>query len=209
VLAAYQTLYMVFPQWSRSALTGDPVVEAARDVYFGLPKQFVTYCDTINADGDIASAIFRLNSVLFLSERVLRDTYTIANNQGVEVHLPLVDVDFVESMWSVPVSSRAGNRHSKPFQLELIRPYVHESFPMRKKRGFVLPFDVWMRTGALKAALAATLKDAALAKKIGLEPAAVSALHDNFVDQTLPIPWHSIWSLFVLMRWCEQLDLAI
>jgi asparagine synthase (glutamine-hydrolysing) len=206
--AAYQTLYMVFPKWSRGALIDDGLLLSMRD-YFGLPRDFVTHIDTTNSDGDVAASIFRLNTLLFLSERVLRDTYFMTGHHGIDVRAPMVDVDFVNALWSVPIASRAGTRDSKPFQLDIMRAYVGEGFPQRRKRGFMLPFDVWMRNGRLATQIADTLNDARLAASIGLKPAGVAELHRNFVKRRLPIPWHSLWTIFVLMRWCAHHRIAL
>jgi asparagine synthase (glutamine-hydrolysing) len=206
--AAYQTLYMVFPKWSRSALIEDDLARGAQD-YFGLPNEFVAHIDTINEDGDIAGSIFRLNTLLFLSERVLRDTYFMTGHHGIDVRVPMVDADFVDALWSVPITHRAGTRDGKPFQFDIMRSYVGDGFPQRRKRGFMLPFEVWMRRGHLATLLAETLHDARLATSIGLKAAGVAELHRNFVKRKLPIPWHSLWTIFVLMRWSAHHRLSI
>jgi asparagine synthase (glutamine-hydrolysing) len=201
--AAYQTLYMIFPKWARGALIDDDVLRGKQD-YFGLPREFVAHIDTVNSDGDVAGSIFRLNTLLFLSERVLRDTYFMTAHHGIDVRAPMVDVDFVTALWSVPIAARAGTRDSKPFQLDIMRSYVGEGFPQRRKRGFMLPFDLWMRSGRLATQIADTLNNARLASSVGLKPSGVAELHRNFVKRRLPIPWHSLWTIFVLMRWCAH-----
>jgi asparagine synthase (glutamine-hydrolysing) len=198
--AAYQTLYMVFPKWTRDALIAPELQDAQTD-YFGLPAEFVHHIDATNADGDVSGSIFRLNTLLFLSERVLRDTYFMTAHHAVDVRAPMIDVDFVNALWSVPISERAGTRDGKPFQLEIMRQYVGTDFPQRRKRGFMLPFDVWMRSGRLASRVAETLNDPAAARAIGLDAAAVASLHRSFINRKLPIPWHSLWSVFVLLRW--------
>jgi asparagine synthase (glutamine-hydrolysing) len=73
----------------------------------------------------------------------------------------------------------------------------------RPKSGFSLPFNRWIRRG-LKKAMDQILRDPQAAVTVGLDPAAVERLWQNFLDGAPGLYWSRIWSVYVLIRWCHR-----
>jgi asparagine synthase (glutamine-hydrolysing) len=73
----------------------------------------------------------------------------------------------------------------------------------RPKRGFLLPYDRWIREG-LQKTMDRTLRDPAAVRAAGLAPGPVAALWQAFLDRAPGLYWSRVWAIFVLVRWCER-----
>ena len=73
----------------------------------------------------------------------------------------------------------------------------------RPKKGFVLPYDRWLRKGLGKA-MDQTMRDPALVQPTGLNPEVVGRLWQGFLDGAPGIYWTRVWAVFVLIRWCHR-----
>jgi asparagine synthase (glutamine-hydrolysing) len=73
----------------------------------------------------------------------------------------------------------------------------------RPKRGFVLPFDRWIRRG-LKGVMDQTMRDPQAIAPVGLDPVSVERLWRAFLDGAPGMYWSRAWSVYVLIRWCHR-----
>mgnify|MGYP003946893683 CR=1 FL=1 len=73
----------------------------------------------------------------------------------------------------------------------------------RPKRGFVLPFNKWIRRN-LGSAMDETMRDAQLAARVGLQSNAVTRLWTAFQQNAPGMYWSRAWALYILMRWCAR-----
>jgi asparagine synthase (glutamine-hydrolysing) len=122
---------------------------------------------------------------------------------SIEQRLPLVDPILLETVNSLPDAERyqpvlrkAALRRTG---LRGLDPALFE----RPKRGFVLPFDRWIRQGLSKS-VDETLRDPEAVRAAGLEPAAVQRLWQAFRDGAPGLYWSRVWALYVLVRWCQR-----
>ena len=74
---------------------------------------------------------------------VKSDRGTMANSQ--EMRSPLMDKDLAEYMLSVPGKIKMKNGQSKYILKKLLSRHYPSAFVNRKKRGFGVPLDKWMR----------------------------------------------------------------
>jgi asparagine synthase (glutamine-hydrolysing) len=84
----------------------------------------------------------------YLQSQLLRDTDAVSMRHSLEVRTPLVDRDLLRAACRVPpLERRAGpaKRHLR----ESPRPPVPEALWRRRKQGFTLPFDHWLRSGSM------------------------------------------------------------
>ena len=72
----------------------------------------------------------------------------------------------------------------------------------REKAGFEMPFARWCREG-LRDAMAATFADDDALRRVGLQPEAVQRLWRSFLDDAPGIYWSRVWSLYILVHWCQ------
>jgi asparagine synthase (glutamine-hydrolysing) len=73
----------------------------------------------------------------------------------------------------------------------------------RPKSGFVLPFDRWIRT-KLGKVMDQLMRDPAAAAGVSLNSVAVSRLWDTFQSGGAGMYWSRVWSIYILMRWCQR-----
>jgi asparagine synthase (glutamine-hydrolysing) len=203
ILVGYQVSQMMLPGWVRRRLLAGGV-EAGRDVLFGLPSEYARFLEEELTGREPIEQVSAAAWRLFLAERCLRDIDTMSMAVSLEVRAPLVDQHFVESVFAVPGQDRCRGVPDKPFEWNLVRPIVGADYPYRAKRGFLLPFEVWMQDPSYQARVLETLSDRKLVGRAGLEPEGVGRLGAAFTRPGSDIPWSRVWSIFVLLRWCSR-----
>jgi asparagine synthase (glutamine-hydrolysing) len=131
---------------------------------------------------------------------LLRDADCMSMAHGLEVRVPFLDQTLVGFAVRLPIGPRqaAGKR----LLVEAARDLLPAAVLARRKRGFVLPIDRWLR-GPLRREVEATLR---------APPGAVAELVDR--DEMLGLwrrflagrgSWHGAWALYVLCRWVASL----
>ncbi len=88
----------------------------------------------------------------FLKVQLLRDIDAVSMRHSIEVRTPLVDVALLRALRRI----EPGTRTAGPAKLclrEAPRPPLPEPLWNRKKQGFTLPFERWLRSGQLEARL--------------------------------------------------------
>jgi asparagine synthase (glutamine-hydrolysing) len=204
VLAAYQASQLLFPAWVRERLLApDREAEAAPYAY-GLPPEMTALLEADLAAGPPPNALSLLALRLFLGERCLRDTDAMSMAVSLEVRSVFTDRSFVERALGVPAERRCQGAPHKPFLRGLFRDQLGADYPSRKKQGFRLPLEGWLRGGGISRTIGETLSNRALVADVGLEAGAVGELLAAYRRGTPRIPWSRIWALYVLARWCER-----
>jgi asparagine synthase (glutamine-hydrolysing) len=82
-----------------------------------------------------------------------------------------------------------------------MRGSIPEYVWRRRKMGFTLPFERWMR-GAFRPQIEETFNDRRQAEAAGLSTSALTDVWRSFLKGD--VRWSQPWSLFVLLRWCER-----
>lgn len=200
LLALYQYAYALFlPEYQRE-LVGPNLAGSLR---FGLSKQLYEQLEAETRGRSAVSAISIIEQRLFLGERLLRDNDGASMAASIEQRLPLVDQVLFEQVNRLPDSVRYDPIGRKAILRRIglggLDPQIFE----RKKTGFVLPFDRWIRRG-LRSAMDETLRDASAVRQAGLEPVAVERLWNAFLGGGSGIYWSRIWAVYVLVRWCHK-----
>ena len=80
---------------------------------------------------------------------LLRDTDVMSMANGLEVRVPYLDHKLVELMFSIPTQIKINHRKHKSLLLKSLNKKLPKQIANRKKMGFTLPFENWMR-GKLK-----------------------------------------------------------
>jgi asparagine synthase (glutamine-hydrolysing) len=197
-IALYQLAYALFLPDFQAELLGPAATGAVRD---GLPGETRARLELeIRGRSDL-QAISMLEQRLFLGERLLRDNDAASMAASIEQRLPLVDQTLLETVNGLPdparyqpVLRKAALRRAG---LRGLDPELFE----RPKRGFVLPFDRWIRQG-LSGSIDRTLRDPEAVRAAGLQPEAVGKLWRAFLDGAPGLYWSRVWALYVLVRWC-------
>ncbi len=147
-----------------------------------------------------------INRVSFLEARcymlntLLRDADVMSMAHGLELRVPLIDHDLAESVFSMPGDWKLSASTPKPVLIKAIQDLPPE-IVHRKKRGFTLPFEHWMRQE-----LRSEIEDGLRRLCDGpigliLDRQAVQQVWRDFCAGRTS--WSRPWSLYVLQRWCE------
>jgi asparagine synthase (glutamine-hydrolysing) len=198
LLALYQLAYALFLPDFQGALLGDGVSPSVVD---GLPRETRERLEKEMAGRSDLSAISLLEQRLFLGERLLRDNDAAAMAASIEQRLPLVDQVLLEHVVRLPDGPRYEPIPRKEALRRTALRRLDPALFAPKKRGFVLPFDRWIRQG-LSSTIDSTLRDADAVRAAGLEPEAVARLWKAFLAGAPGLYWSRVWALYVLVRWC-------
>ncbi|WP_298815319.1 asparagine synthase (glutamine-hydrolyzing) [uncultured Chloroflexus sp.] len=205
-IAAYQATQLQFPPDLQQQLLQPDFADATTmnsGSWFGLPSEFVSFISSeLYPSDDDLTTISRLSSRLFLGERCLRDADSMSMSVSLEVRPIFTDHVFVETAYKIPGSIRCQGAPDKPFQYDMLRSRLGESYTYRRKQGFMLPFKKWLRKPEILEIIKDTLTDQITVTMAGLNPIAVQKVMDAF--EAKRIPWSRLWLLFVLCRWCRQ-----
>lgn len=200
LLAIYQLAYALFlPSFQEELLAG----ELSGGLADGLPAAMREHLAGEAAGRSPLAAISVLEQRLFLGERLLRDSDAASMAPSLELRLPLVDQVLLEQVSRLPDEVRYQPVGRKAVLRRLGLAGLDPALFDRPKRGFVLPFDRWIRR-RLGAVMEQTLLDPALVAPTGLAPAAVARLWKAFQEGAPGMYWSRLWAVYVLVRWCHR-----
>jgi asparagine synthase (glutamine-hydrolysing) len=122
---------------------------------------------------------------------------------SLEVRPVLLDHPVVEYVMALPISLRL---QKKQLLLDAMRewlpPELHADLSTRPKRGFTFPFAQWIG-GSLRQTITDAFRPQRLAGTAVLNSEAVQKLWCRYLDKPESVGWSRLWSVFVLARWCE------
>jgi asparagine synthase (glutamine-hydrolysing) len=166
---------LLAPQYSDAVSTCDPRRELNERVRPGdIPEE---------------ERISALELRQYMQCQLLRDTDATAMRHSLEVRVPLVDRELFRAAVRVP----AVFRHKGPAKFQLrgsVNPPVPDALWARKKQGFALPFDRWMRSGSL---------DTSLPDHPMLNTKGLAAVKRDF--ETNRVSWSRLWALIILREY--------
>lgn len=151
---------------------------------------------------DAVNRVSYLESRCYMLNTLLRDTDVMSMSQGLEVRVPLVDHQLAKTVLGIPGRYKL-NHTPKRLLVESLGERLPVEIVQRRKRGFTLPFEHWMRQ-ELRPAIEPVLT----AKRIGNGPlgglligSETEYLWKKFLGGS--VSWTRPWALYVLQRWCE------
>jgi len=151
--------------------------------------------------GDEINEVSRLEIEGYMTDLLLRDTDFMSMANSLEVRVPFVDKMVVRYALQLSGRWKLDGSVPKVFLLETMKGAIPPYVWNRRKMGFVLPFDRWMRS-TLHDQVQEILCNRELAKSVGLDPEAILEVWHRFLSGAMR--WSKPWSLFVLMRWCDR-----
>jgi asparagine synthase (glutamine-hydrolysing) len=157
------------------------------------------------SDVDPINAMSRLELQGYMSNTLLRDTDSMSMAHSLEVRVPFVDVDVVGYALAIPGSWKLNGKPQhipKPLLADALDDLLPREFVSRRKMGFTLPFEKWMRS-RLHDEISSVLSDHQPLKASGLNADAVQNVWNRFLKSPSSIGWSRPWSLYVLAKWCE------
>lgn len=158
----------------------------------------------------------------YMNNQLLRDLDAVSMAHSLEVRVPFLDPQVADAALSLSESAKIGNGKAiinagqrsyleagtKRILMDVARPLLPEGFDQAPKRGFVMPFNAWLK-GSLREMLEETLGDDCVRRRGLLEPRKVGEIRRRFLNEpaTGQLDWMGPWLLMMLELWClEVLD---
>jgi asparagine synthase (glutamine-hydrolysing) len=193
---AFPILREVFGRADRAALHGGAGAHA--DVY----GDRLAAVAARRPDLDVMAFVSYAETTTYMQDVLLRDSDQMSMACGVELRVPLLDHSLVEYVVGLPEARKMPRGMPKRLLVESVGPTMPLAIVNRPKRGFVLPFDRWMR-GELRGICDHHLGHGGMAARAGLREDRVAQLWRRFLDGG-PTTWSRPWTLVALGAWLEQ-----
>ena len=195
LLHPYFLSRMLFTPPERDHLLTHPDAEALGRANASLKENLrrTNSLDPINRVSYLEARCYMLNTLL-------RDSDFMSMAHGLEVRVPLLDHHLARKVLALPGPWKM-NGIPKPLLVRAVGNTLPNQIVRRRKRGFTLPFEHWLRD-ELRAGVEANLRKIP-AGPLGmlLNDKGVRDVWKNFLCGTTS--WSRPWSLYVLQRWCE------
>lgn len=192
VLSSAQRRAILTKPWVASA-------DACADPYVHLLQEAFENSD---ASG-LVSRISYAEARTYMHDVLLRDTDQMSMAHGLEVRVPLLDHKLVQWQMGLPDLRKRHNGTPKRLLVESLDGLLPDEIVYRRKQGFTLPFDPWMR-GALKGFCEQRLGPGGLADRGIFRPEGLATLWESFLTGQRSTSWSHLWLLVVLAEWLEQ-----
>jgi len=193
-LAAMQR--RVFPEARRRSLLAPDVLALV-----GGSSPFHPRLPALRADvgtGDLFALVSAWETSTYMADVLLRDSDVMSMRHSLELRVPFVDRPLVEWIWRQPSRFRDDRRNPKSALAEAAADVLPAGLARRRKRGFTLPFPVWMRR-ELRPFLEDTFSRASVGRSGLFSAGPVQALWREFASGGEDREWSRVWSLAVLV----------
>jgi asparagine synthase (glutamine-hydrolysing) len=208
LLGLYQVSYALFTRDTQRRLASNAVRNAQEVQELGLPAEVARLWRARVQDSELLHAISLLELSSFIGERLLRDTDAASMAVALEVRVPLLDHVLCETVAGVNPTRRFSPLGKKQLLRDVALARLDPALFNRPKSGFVLPIDEWARR-SLQPEIERLLTDAELVGRVGLRADTVRTLWKSFVAGKPGLHWSRVWSIYVLLAWCQKHDVAL
>jgi asparagine synthase (glutamine-hydrolysing) len=198
----FPLMRQMFSTDERRALLGERAMTAAArvgDPYVQLLERAVDS----QRDLELMSLVSYAEARTYMHDVLLRDTDQMSMRHGLEVRVPLLDHKLVEYVMGLPDAAKEGGDVPKRLLVESLGTTLPHECTHRPKRGFVLPFDLWMR-GNLRAFCEHHLGPNGLPFRAPFESTTVQSMWRSFESNDGRTTWSRPWTLVALSAWLEQ-----
>ena len=154
-------------------------------------------------DADTFSIVSAWELRTYMADVLLRDSDVMSMRHSLELRVPFIDRPLIEWLWRQPARFRHDLRRPKSALADATADLLPPGLLTRKKRGFTLPFGVWMRRD-----LRPFLEDTFSAESTGrsglFSQDNVKALWAAFCAGGDDREWSRVWSLAVLIAFVNR-----
>lgn len=134
----------------------------------------------------------------YLSNTLLRDTDMMSMAHGLEIRVPLIDHRLVELMFSIPAEIQFASPPKKSMLVQSLPSSLPPEIVLRKKMGFTLPFEHWMRNDLREEVESVLLERSGSLSDFIDETEVIQVWKDFLAGR---VSWSRPWALYVLKKW--------
>lgn len=138
----------------------------------------------------------------YMVNTLLRDTDAMSMASSLEVRVPFLDREVLRAVLAVPSRHKADGSRPKPLLLDALEGQIPEEIRRRRKAGFVLPLERWMRS-SLRSDLDASFSQPEALSRAGVQPVFAQNCWREFLRRPHSAGWARPWALHVLAAWCR------
>lgn len=138
----------------------------------------------------------------YMRNTLLRDADAMSMAHALEVRVPLIDHRLVEVVLGIRGALKLSPHVNKPL-LVASAPALPKEVVQRRKMGFTLPWESWLR-GALAPRMHALLGARAGENLLLLDGAEVGRVWKRFLAGDRRAGYSRVWCLAALAAWCER-----
>jgi asparagine synthase (glutamine-hydrolysing) len=150
---------------------------------------------------DPVNRVSLLEASTYMANTLLRDTDCMSMANALEVRIPFLDHRLWEYVLPLAGRLKLDSRLPKPLLVGAAGQRLPEEVYLRRKMGFTLPFERWMRNG-LKAGLERELLYPAPNGHLPLDTGQVARVWKAFLAGETS--WSRPWALFALKQWVRR-----
>jgi asparagine synthase (glutamine-hydrolysing) len=154
------------------------------------------------SDLDPINRVSYLETRCYMLNTLLRDSDFMSMAHGLEIRVPLIDHRLAKKAMQIPGSWKLEAGTPKPLLVHALNGALPDSIVHRKKRGFTLPFEHWMKDSLRSEMERSWPSMAAGPLQKAINPSAAQQVWQDFLHGRTS--WSRPWSLFVLQQWCVQ-----
>jgi asparagine synthase (glutamine-hydrolysing) len=147
--------------------------------------------------GHLLSSISCAEISTYMQNVLLRDTDQMSMAHALEVRVPFLDYSLVEYVLQVQDNMKFPHT-PKQLLVESVDPLLPRDFAQRRKMGFTLPWDHWMRN-ELKSFCENQIQS--LSKHDYFNSCGLMQIWKRFLNKDPLITWSRIWTLVALGDW--------
>ncbi len=196
VIHPYFLARMLFTPEHTDSLLTDRDPQSIERSQASLKENLSRACDL-----DPVNRVSYLESHCYMLNTLLRDSDAMSMAHGLEVRVPLIDHHLAKKLFALPGDWKLDAHTPKPLLVAALHGELPDQIVHRRKRGFTLPFEHWLRD-ELYPEVDGTLRNIASGPLASvLSAQAVLQVWQDFHERHTS--WSRPWALYVLQRWCE------
>lgn len=165
----------------------------------GLEKMLKTEFDDIQ-QFDLLSQYSIAEYMGYTQHTLLKDADQMSMAVGLEIREPFFDHQLIEYVLSIPDHIKYPH-YPKQLMVEALEPLLPNEVVHRKKQGFVLPWEKWMRS-ELQSFCASQIKG--LSQREFIRGEALLKYWNRFLQCDPSVRWMELWQFVVLGYWLEK-----
>jgi asparagine synthase (glutamine-hydrolysing) len=167
-----------------------------------LARASVSLQDSLRHAGplDSINRVSYLESRCYMLNTLLRDSDVMSMAHGLELRVPLIDHLLADKLMDLPGAWKLDGNVPKPLLVGALQGALPNEIVHRKKQGFTLPFERWLRENLRPEVESSLQKSGQGALGPLLNHESVMQVWNDFLEQRTS--WSRVWSLYVLERWC-------
>ncbi len=155
------------------------------------------------AGADAFSTVSAWELRTYMADVLLRDSDVMSMAHSLELRVPFVDRPLIEWLWHQPTAFKFDPRQPKSVLHAAAYDVLPPGLAARRKRGFTLPFPLWMRR-EFRPFLDETFSAASITRSGLFDANAVQRHWQGFLARSDTREWSRVWSLAMLIAFVNR-----